>query len=89
MIKHINNIAGILILLNIFDQILSSSKIIPENIYFDIFVIASYLFFGAEFITRIIIERRFSLLLVFDFVVITNYIFFGFYDLRILRIFRA
>ena len=89
MIKYINNIAGILILLNIFDQILSSSKIIPENIYFDIFVLASYLFFGAEFITRIIIERRFSLLLVFDFVVITNYIFFGFYDLRILRIFRA
>ena len=38
MIKYINNIAGILILLNIFDQILSSSKIIPENIYFDIFV---------------------------------------------------
>ena len=31
MIKYINNIAGILILLNIFDQILSSSKIIPET----------------------------------------------------------
>ena len=89
MIKYINNIAGILILLNIFDQILSSSKIIPENIYFDLFVIASYLFFGAEFITRIIIERRFSFLLVFDFIVLANYIFFGFYDLRILRIFRA
>ena len=38
MIKYINNIAGILILLNIFDQILSSSKIIPENIYFDIHI---------------------------------------------------
>ena len=69
MIKYINNIAGILIFLNIFDQILSSSKIIPENIYFDIFVIASYIFFGTEFILRIIIERRFSFLLVFDFVV--------------------
>ena len=89
MIKYINNIAGILILLNIFDQILSSSKIIPENIYFDIFVIASYIFFALEFILRIIIERRFSFLLVFDFVVLANYIFFGFYDLRILRIFRA
>ncbi len=55
MIKYINNIAGILILLNIFDQILSSSKIIPENIYFDIFVVASYVFFGTEFILRIII----------------------------------
>ena len=89
MIKYINNIAGILILLNIFDQILSSSKIIPENIYFDIFVIASYVFFGTEFILRIVIERRFSFLLVFDFVVLANYVFFGFYDLRILRIFRA
>ena len=84
MIKHINNIAGILILLNIFDQILSSSKIIPENIYFDIFVIASYIF-ALEFILRIIIERRFSFLLVFDFIVLANYIFFGFYDLRILE----
>ncbi len=80
MIKYINNIAGILILLNIFDQILSSSKIIPENIYFDIFVVASYVFFGTEFILRIIIERRFSFLLVFDFVVLANYVFFGFLD---------
>tara|TARA_E500000081_G_C6115440_1_gene344906 strand:- start:956 stop:1822 length:867 start_codon:yes stop_codon:yes gene_type:complete len=38
---------------------------------------------------RIFFERRFSFLLLFDFVVLSNYIFFGFYDLRILRIFRA
>ena len=89
MLKYLNQIAGIVILLNILDQILSSSKLIPENIYFEYFVLASFTFFLVEFILRAIIERRFSFLLIFDFIVLGNYIFFGFYDLRILRIFRA
>ena len=87
--KILNNISGILILLNIADQILSSSSLIPENIYFNIFVIASYCFFVFEFVCRIIFERKFSFLLLLDLIVLINYIFLGFYDLRILRIFRV
>ena len=89
--KYLNKFIGLLIILNVLHQILTSGyELSDKNLYFsNIFVLVSFIIFVIEFITRLILEKKISTLSAVDLIVIINFFFLNFVDLRIFRIFRA
>ena len=84
-----NNFFGLVIALNIFHQILSSTGYLTLSIpTIKILYWISMFIFAAEFILRIGTEKKITFLLSIDAVVLLNQLFFSIYDLRILRLFR-
>ena len=84
-----NNFFGLVIALNIFHQILSSTGYLTLSIpTIKILYWISMFIFAAEFILRIGTEKQISFLLSIDALVLLNQVFFSIYDLRILRLFR-
>ncbi len=84
-----NNFFGLVIALNIFHQILSSTGYLALSIpTIKILYWISIFIFAAEFILRIGTEKKISFLLSIDALVLLNQVFFSIYDLRILRLFR-
>ena len=89
--KYLNKFFGFLIILNTLEQIFSTYliEIGITSFYLNNFVYFSLLLFLIEFIFRIFIERKLSILSLIDLLVILNFYLFNFLDLRIFRIFRA
>ena len=84
-----NNFFGLVIALNIFHQILSSTGYLALSIpTIKILYWISMFIFAAEFILRIGTEKKITFLLSIDALVLLNQVFFSIYDLRILRLFR-
>ena len=84
-----NNFFGLVIALNIFHQILSSTGYLTLSIpTIKILYWISMFIFAAEFILRIGTEKKITFLLSIDALVLLNQVFFSIYDLRILRLFR-
>ena len=84
-----NNFFGLVIALNIFHQILSSTGYLAISIpaIKTLYWISMFIF-AAEFILRIGTEKKITFLLSIDALVLLNQVFFSIYDLRILRLFR-
>jgi voltage-gated potassium channel len=84
-----SKIIGILIILSIADQVLTSMELTRtvERI-FDVFYLLTITLFSLEFLIRIIVIRKFDFLLAVDAIVLINAIFIGLVDLRMLRLFR-
>ena len=84
-----NNFFGLVIALNIFHQILSSTGYLALSIpTIKILYWISMFIFAAEFLLRIGTEKKITFLLSIDALVLLNQVFFSIYDLRILRLFR-
>jgi voltage-gated potassium channel len=84
-----NNLFGLVIALNIFHQIVSSTGYLSINIpIIKILYWASIIIFAIELILRIGSEKKLSFLISIDTLVLINQLFFSVYDLRILRLFR-
>ena len=80
---------GILILLNILDQILLSGTLLTENLFLEIFYAISMVLFVLELFLRIASEKKITVLTIIDAAVLINYYLIGVLDLRVIRIFRA
>ena len=80
---------GILILLNILDQILLSGTLLTENLFLEIFYAISMVLFVLELFLRIASEKKITVLTIIDAAVLLNYYLIGVLDLRVIRIFRA
>ena len=80
---------GVLILINIVDQILLSGSLLPNNQFLKIFYTISMLLFVFELFLRISSEKKVTILTIIDAAVLVNYFLVGTFDLRVLRIFRA
>ena len=93
LVRLFNNelkpIFGILIILNILDQILLSGHYFSNNIFLDIFFGTSMILFLVELVWRSYSERKLTFLTAIDIIVLANYYLIGILDLRVLRIFRA
>ena len=93
LVRLFNNelkpIFGILIILNILDQILLSGHYFSNNIFLDIFFGTSMILFLVELVLRSYSERKLTFLTAIDIIVLANYYLIGILDLRVLRIFRA
>ena len=84
-----NRFFGLIIVINIFHQIVSSAGYFALEIPILQFLYwISIGIFGIEFILRVFVERRISVLLSLDALVLINQVLFSVYDLRILRLFR-
>ena len=84
-----NNFFGLVIALNIFHQILSSTGYLVLSIpAIKTLYWISMSIFAAEFILRMGTEKKITFLLSIDALVLLNQLFFSIYDLRILRLFR-
>ena len=84
-----SKIIGILIILSIADQVLTSMELTRtvERI-FDVFYLLTITLFCLEFLIRLIVIRKFDFLLAVDAIVLVNALFVGLVDLRMLRLFR-
>jgi len=91
--KHVENYLGVLILLNILHQIVSSMEFVEGResliLYGGIFFQVSMYIFSAEFVLRLFLEKRLSFLSCLDLLVLLNYFFLGLIDLRVFRMLRA
>tara|TARA_B100000686_G_scaffold162523_1_gene170083 strand:+ start:107 stop:1153 length:1047 start_codon:yes stop_codon:yes gene_type:complete len=91
--KHVDNYLGVLILLNILHQIVSSMEFVEGResliLYGGIFFQVSMYIFSAEFVLRLFLEKRLSFLSCLDLLVLLNYFFLGLIDLRVFRMLRA
>ena len=91
--KHVENYLGVLILLNILHQIISSMAFVEGRedliLYGGIFFQVSMYIFLVEFVLRLFLERRLSFLSCLDLLVLFNYFFLGLIDLRVFRMLRA
>ena len=89
LLDIMNNLFGLVIALNIFHQIVSSTGYLSINIpIIKILYWASIIIFAIELILRIGGEKKLSFLISIDTLVLINQLFFSVYDLRILRLFR-
>jgi len=89
LLDIMNNLFGLVIALNIFHQIVSSTGYLSINIpIIKILYWASIIIFAIELILRIGSEKKLSFLISIDTLVLINQLFFSVYDLRILRLFR-
>ena len=84
-----SKIIGILIILSIADQVLTSMELTRtvERI-FDVFYLLTITLFSVEFLIRVIVIRKLDFLLAIDATVLVNSLFVGMVDLRMLRLFR-
>ena len=91
--RRIDNVMGVLIILNILHQIISSMAFMEnrENLilYGGMFLQISMYVFSIEFLLRVYLEKRLSLLSGLDFLVLLNHFFIGLIDLRVFRMMRA
>lgn len=91
--KHVDNYLGVLILLNILHQIISSMAFMESReslvLYGGIFFQISMYIFSVEFVLRLFLERRLSFLSCLDLLVLLNHFFLGLIDLRVFRMLRA
>jgi len=89
LLDIMNNLFGLVIALNIFHQIVSSTGYLALSIpIIKILYWASIIIFAIELILRIGGEKKLSFLISIDTLVLINQLFFSVYDLRILRLFR-
>lgn len=89
LLDIMNNLFGLVIALNIFHQIVSSTGYLSISIpIIKILYWASIIIFAIELILRIGSEKKLSFLISIDTLVLINQLFFSVYDLRILRLFR-
>ena len=89
LLDIMNNLFGLVIALNIFHQIVSSTGYLSISIpIIKILYWASIIIFAIELILRIGGEKKLSFLISIDTLVLINQLFFSVYDLRILRLFR-
>ena len=89
LLDIMNNLFGLVIALNIFHQIVSSTGYLSISIpIIKILYWASIIIFVIELILRIGSEKKLSFLISIDTLVLINQLFFSVYDLRILRLFR-
>ena len=91
--KHVDNYLGVLILLNILHQIISSMAFMEGReslvLYGGIFFQISMYIFSVEFVLRIFLERTLRFLSCLDLLVLLNHFFLGLIDLRVFRMLRA
>ena len=91
--KHVDNYLGILILLNILHQIVSSMAFMEGResliLYGGFFFQISMYIFSIELVLRLFLERRLSFLSGLDLLVLLNHFFLGLIDLRVFRMLRA
>ena len=91
--KHVENYLGVLILLNILHQIISSMAFMEGResliLYGGIFFQISMYVFSVEIVLRLFLERRLSFLSGLDLLVLLNHFFLGLIDLRVFRMLRA
>ena len=91
--KHVDNYLGVLILLNILHQIISSMAFMEGResliLYGGIFFQISMYVFSVEIVLRLFLERRLSFLSGLDLLVLLNHFFLGLIDLRVFRMLRA
>ncbi|MDP6917116.1 MAG: cyclic nucleotide-gated ion channel [SAR86 cluster bacterium] len=91
--KHLDNYLGVLIILNILHQIISSMAFMEnrENLvlYGGMFLQISMYIFAVELVFRVFSEKRLGFLSGLDLLVLLNYFFVGLIDLRVFRMFRA
>ena len=91
--KHLDNYLGVLIILNILHQIISSMAFMEnrENLvlYGGVFLQISMYIFAVELVFRVFSEKRLGFLSGLDLLVLLNYFFVGLIDLRVFRMFRA
>ena len=84
-----NNLFGLVIALNIFHQIVSSTGYLALSMpIIKILYWVSMIIFVIELLLRIGSEKKLSFLISIDTLVLINQLFFSVYDLRILRLFR-
>ena len=84
-----NNLFGLVIALNIFHQIVSSTGYLSISIpIIKVLYWVSMIIFVIELLLRIGSEKKLSFLISIDTLVLINQLFFSVYDLRILRLFR-
>ena len=89
LLEITNNFFGLIIALNIFHQILSSTGYLTLSIpTIKMLYLISMFIFAIEFMLRLGTEKKISFLISIDALVLFNQIFFSIYDLRILRLFR-
>lgn len=89
LLDIMNNLFGLVIALNIFHQIVSSTGYLSISIpIIKILYWVSIIIFAIELILRIGSEKKLSFLISIDTLVLINQLFFSVYDLRILRLFR-
>ena len=91
--KHVENYLGVLILLNILHQIISSMAFMEGResliLYGGFFFQISMYIFSVELVLRLFLERRLSFLSGLDLLVLLNHFFLGLIDLRVFRMLRA
>jgi len=91
--KYLDNYLGVLIILNILHQIISSMAFMEnrENLvlYGGMFLQISMYIFAVELVFRVFSEKRLGFLSGLDLLVLLNYFFVGLIDLRVFRMFRA
>jgi voltage-gated potassium channel len=89
LLEITNNFFGLVIAINIFHQILSSTGYLTLSIpAIKMLYWISMFIFAIEFLLRIGTEKKISFLISIDALVLFNQVFFSIYDLRILRLFR-
>ena len=89
LLEITNNFFGLVIAVNIFHQILSSTGYLALSIpAIKMLYWISLFIFAIEFMLRLGIEKKISFLISIDALVLFNQVFFSIYDLRILRLFR-
>ena len=89
LLDIMNNLFGLVIALNIFHQIVSSTGYLSISIpIIKILYWVSMIIFVIELLLRIGSEKKLSFLISIDTLVLINQLFFSVYDLRILRLFR-
>lgn len=91
--KRIDNFLGVLIILNILHQIISSMAFMENreslSLYGGMFLQISMYIFSIEFLLRVYLEKRLSFLNGLDLLVLLNHFFIGLIDLRVFRMMRA
>ena len=89
LLDIMNNLFGLVIALNIFHQIVSSTGYLDLSMpIIKILYWVSMIIFVIELLLRIGSEKKLSFLISIDTLVLINQLFFSVYDLRILRLFR-
>ncbi len=91
--KRIDNFLGVLIILNILHQIISSMAFMEGReslaLYGGMFLQISMYIFSIELALRVFVEKKLSFLSGLDLIVLLNHFFIGLIDLRVFRMFRA
>ena len=87
--RRVDNVLGVLIILNILHQIISSMAFMENResltLYGGMFLQISMFVFSIEFLLRVYLEKKLSFLSGLDLLVLLNHFFIGLIDLRVFR----